>query len=100
MQHFVRRSIHVLFRHFNLGDVRRKLMQRRYAAFHCTLASYLHDALHKGTVDAVARLHVPRAYVWGFSSLLPFAWWLSLLFLVNKIFLVPYFRRSITFLVS
>jgi hypothetical protein len=60
MKHFARRSIRVPFRRF-WGDVRRKLMQRRYAALHCTLGSYLRDALHEGNVDAVACLHIPRA---------------------------------------
>jgi hypothetical protein len=34
-------------------------MQRLYAALHGTLDSYLRDALHEGSVDAVAYLLVP-----------------------------------------
>jgi hypothetical protein len=37
------------------------------------------------TADAVARLPVPRAYV--FPSLLRFAWWPPLLFLVKNVLL-------------
>jgi hypothetical protein len=33
-------------------------MQRLFAALHDTLSSYLRDALHEGSVDAVACLHV------------------------------------------
>jgi hypothetical protein len=47
MQHFVRRSTYVPFRHF-LGDVRREFMQRLSAALHGTLGSYLRDAFHEG----------------------------------------------------
>jgi hypothetical protein len=60
MQNFVRRSTYVLFRRF-LGDVRREFMQRLCADLHGTLGSYLRDALHEGSADAVACLHVPRA---------------------------------------
>jgi hypothetical protein len=60
MQHFVRRSTSIPFRRF-FGDVRREFMQRLYAALHRTLGSYLRDALHEGSADAVACLHVPRA---------------------------------------
>jgi hypothetical protein len=62
MQHFVRRS--TLFLPFHrrfLGDVRRELMQPLSAALHGTLGSYLRDAFQEGSVDAVARLPVPRA---------------------------------------
>jgi hypothetical protein len=59
MQHFDRRSI-VPFRRF-LGIVRREFMQRRLVALHGTLGSYRRDALHEGSVDALACLHVPRA---------------------------------------
>jgi hypothetical protein len=54
-------------------------MRRLFAALHGTLGSYLRDALHEGSVDALACLRVPRA--WIFSSFLLFAWWLMLLFL-------------------
>jgi hypothetical protein len=43
------------------GDMRREFMQRLFAALHSTLGSYLRDALHEGSVDAVACLLVPRA---------------------------------------
>jgi hypothetical protein len=44
MHHFVRRTTYyVPFRRF-LGDVRREFMQRRFAALHGTLGSYLRDA--------------------------------------------------------
>jgi hypothetical protein len=60
MQHFVRRSTYAPFKSF-LGDVRREFMQRLSAALHGTLGSYLRDAFHEGSVDAVACLLVPRA---------------------------------------
>jgi hypothetical protein len=60
MQHFVRRSTFVPFRRF-LGDVRREFMQRLFADFHSIVGSYLRDALHEGSADVVACLHVPRA---------------------------------------
>jgi hypothetical protein len=82
VQHFVRRTTSVPpFRRF-LGDVRREFMQRLVAALHGTLGSYLRDALHEGSGDAVAFFFVPRAYV--FSSLLLFAWWPQMLFLVKN----------------
>jgi hypothetical protein len=60
MQHFVRRSTYVPFRHF-LGDVRREFMQRLFVALHGTLGSYLRDAFHVVSDDAMACLLVPRA---------------------------------------
>jgi hypothetical protein len=60
MQHFVRRTTSFPFRRF-WGDVRREFMQRLSAALHGTLGSYLRDALHEGSADAVACLPVPRA---------------------------------------
>jgi hypothetical protein len=60
MQQFVRRSTYVPFRRF-LRDVRREFMQRLCAGLHGTLGSYLRDAFHEGSADAVACLHVPRA---------------------------------------
>jgi hypothetical protein len=44
-----------------LRDVRRYFMQRLFVTLHGTLGSYLRDALHEGSVDVVACLHVPRA---------------------------------------
>jgi hypothetical protein len=70
MQHFVRRTKYVPFRHF-LGDVRREFMHRLSAAIHGTLGSYLRDALQVGSADAVACLPVPRAKF--FSCFLLFA---------------------------
>jgi hypothetical protein len=58
------------FRRF-WGNMRRKFMQRLFAALHGTLNSYLRDALQEGSADVVACLHVPRACV--FSSSLIFA---------------------------
>jgi hypothetical protein len=60
MQHFVHQSTSVPFRRF-LGDVRRECMQRLSVALHGTLGSYLRDAFHEGSDDAVACLPVPRA---------------------------------------
>ena len=73
MQHFVRRATSVPFRRF-LGDVRREFMQRLSTTLHGTIGSYLLDAFHEGSVDAVAYLSVP-------PSFLLFAWWPPLLFL-------------------
>jgi hypothetical protein len=56
-------------------------MQCICAFLHGILGSYLRDALHEGSADAVACLPVPRAKV--FSSFLLFAWWPPLLFLVR-----------------
>jgi hypothetical protein len=64
-------------------------MQRLFVALHGTMGSYLRDALHEGSADVVACLHVPRAKV--FSSFLLFARWPPLLFLV---------RISFSFLIS
>jgi hypothetical protein len=36
-------------------------MNRLFLALHGTLGSYLGDALHEGSADSVACLHVPRA---------------------------------------
>jgi hypothetical protein len=60
MQHFGRRSTCVPFRRF-WGDVRRKFVQRLSNALHGTLGSYLRDALHEDSANAVACLPVPRA---------------------------------------
>jgi hypothetical protein len=60
MQHLVRRTTYVPFRRFR-GDVRREFMQRLSAVLHGTLGSYLRDALHEGSADALACLLVPRA---------------------------------------
>jgi hypothetical protein len=60
MQHFVRRTTYVPFRRF-LGGLRREFTQRLSAALHGSLGSYFRDALHEGSVDVVACLHVPRA---------------------------------------
>jgi hypothetical protein len=60
MQHFVRGTTYVPFRHF-FGDVRSEFMQRLSTALHGTLGSYLRDAFQEGSVDAVTCLHVPRA---------------------------------------
>jgi hypothetical protein len=60
MQHFVRRSTCVPFRRF-WGDLRREFMQRLSAALHGTMGSYLRDAFHEGSADAVACLPLPRA---------------------------------------
>jgi hypothetical protein len=48
-------------------------MQRLSSTLHGTMGSYPRDALQEGSVDAIACLFVPRAYV--FSSSLLFAWW-------------------------
>jgi hypothetical protein len=59
-------------------------MQRLSAALHGTLGSCLRDALHEGRVDVVACLHAPLAKVCRvFPSMLLFASWLSMLFLVK-----------------
>jgi nicotinamidase-related amidase len=79
MQHLVRRTNYVPSWRF-WGDVRREFMKRFSPALHGTFGSYLRDALHEGSADAVACLPVPRAQV--FSSFLLFAWWLMLLFLI------------------
>jgi hypothetical protein len=60
MHHFVRRITYVPYRRF-LEDVRREFMQRLFLALYGTLGSYLRDALHEGSADAMACLHVPRA---------------------------------------
>jgi hypothetical protein len=59
MQRFVRRSIFASLRRF-WGYVRREFMQRLSDGLHGTLGSYLCDALHKGSANAVAFLHVPQ----------------------------------------
>jgi hypothetical protein len=59
-------------------------MQRLSAVFHGTLGSYLRDALHEGSADAMACLPALRA--WVFPSFLLFAWWLMLLFLAMKFY--------------
>jgi hypothetical protein len=62
-------------------------MQRLSDALHGTLGFYLRDALHEGSANAVACLPVPRALACGvLPSLLVFAWWFSLLFLVKKLY--------------
>jgi hypothetical protein len=80
MQHFVRRTTYIPFRHL-LGNVRREFMQHLFATLHGTLGTYLRDALQEGSADVVVCLLVPRA--WAFSSFLLFAWWPPLLFLVR-----------------
>jgi hypothetical protein len=60
MQHFVRRTTSIPFRRF-WGEVRREFVQSLSVALHGTLGSYVRDALHEGSVDAVACLLVPRA---------------------------------------
>jgi hypothetical protein len=81
MQNFVRQTTFGPFRAF-LGDVRRECMQRLSAAIHGTPGSDLRDALQEGSIDALACLRVPRA--WILSCFLLFAWWPpSLLFLVR-----------------
>jgi hypothetical protein len=60
MQHFVPRSTYVPFRGF-LGDVRGEFPQSIYIDLHGTLVSYLRDALHEGSADAVTCLPVPLA---------------------------------------
>jgi hypothetical protein len=62
MQHFVRRSTYVPCRR-SLGDVRREFTQRLSAALHGTLGSYLRDAMHGSSADAVACLPVSRAQI-------------------------------------
>jgi hypothetical protein len=57
---FIRRSSSTTFRRF-LGEVRREFMQRLSMVLHDTLGYYLRDALHEGSVDAVACLPAPRA---------------------------------------
>jgi hypothetical protein len=42
-----------------IGDVRREFMQRIYIVLHCTLGSYLRDALQEGNADVVACLPIP-----------------------------------------
>jgi hypothetical protein len=69
MRHFVRRYNHVPFRRF-WGGLRREFMQHIFVVLHGTLGSYLRDALHEGSVDAVACLLVPRAKKYG---VFPFA---------------------------
>jgi cell shape-determining protein MreD len=59
-------------------------MKRLYAALHGTLGSYLRDALHEGSADVVACLHVPRASVFSFFIL--FTWWSPLPFRVRTFF--------------
>jgi hypothetical protein len=68
-----------------------EILQRLFAALHGTLGSYLRDALQEGSVDALACLPVPRAYV--FSSFILFASWSPLSFLV-----LMYIYKSIKFL--
>jgi hypothetical protein len=41
--------------------MRREFMQRLFTDLHGTLGSYLRDALHEGSVDVVACLHVHGA---------------------------------------
>jgi hypothetical protein len=60
MQHFARRSSSFPSRRF-WGGVLREFMQRLSIALHGTLGSYLRDALHEGSADAVACRHIPRA---------------------------------------
>jgi hypothetical protein len=57
-------------------------MQRLFAALRGTFGSYLRDALHEGSVDAVACLPIPRE----FSYYNLFAKWSPLLFLVRNLF--------------
>jgi hypothetical protein len=51
IQHFVRRTTYVPFRHI-LGDVRREFMQRLSTSLNGTLGSYLRGALQKGSVNS------------------------------------------------
>jgi hypothetical protein len=60
MLHFVRPVTSVPFWRFG-GDVRRECKQRLSAALHGTLGSYPRDALHEGSADVVACLHVRAA---------------------------------------
>jgi hypothetical protein len=60
MQHFVRRPTYVPFRRF-WGDVRREFMQRLSFALRGALGFSLRDALHEGSVDAMACFPVSRA---------------------------------------
>jgi hypothetical protein len=46
------------------------MIQRLCVALHGTLGSYLRDALHEGSADAMACLHVPRVMVCGVFFLL------------------------------
>jgi hypothetical protein len=55
MQHFVRRTTSYPFWRF-LVDARSEFMQRVSAALHGTLGSYIRDALHEDSADAVACL--------------------------------------------
>jgi hypothetical protein len=64
----------LLFPFDGLADVRREFLQRLSAALHGTLGSYLRDALHEGSADAVACLIAPRAHACGiFPSLFIFS---------------------------
>jgi hypothetical protein len=60
MQYFVELLLFLFSNVF--GDVRREFMQRLLAALHGTLDSYIRDALHEGSANAVACLLIPRAY--------------------------------------
>jgi hypothetical protein len=74
MQHFVCRFACVPFRRF-WGDLRREFMQRRSAALHGALSSYLRDALQEGSADSVACLPVPGLrHVGVFTSLFCPSW--------------------------
>jgi hypothetical protein len=55
------------------GDVPREFLQRLYAALQGTLGCFLRDALHYGSVDVVACLHMFLGFRHvGFFSFLPF----------------------------
>jgi hypothetical protein len=62
MQHVVCRSTYVSFLAllFGGGGCAAKFNATYFAALYGSLGSYLCDALHVGSADLVARLHVPR----------------------------------------
>jgi hypothetical protein len=68
MQHFVRGSTCVPFQRL-LGDVRRKFLQRIFAAFHGTLGSHLRDAFQEGSADVVSCVFLGLKHVGFFLSL-------------------------------
>jgi hypothetical protein len=64
MKKFVGRSNGVPFRWF-LGAVCREFMQRLFVVLYSSSGSYLRDAFHEGSVDAVACLCVPGVELGG-----------------------------------
>jgi hypothetical protein len=84
MQYFVRRTSYVPSRGY-WGDVRREFMQRFSAALHGTLGSYLRDALHEVSVDAMACLNAFIFLGLRFFPLHLLLAWRSLMLLLIRI---------------